>query len=93
MPGTLHIFRLDAASGTSPTQYQANYNTPGNSYAGAFTQEKMERMLRFGLGMADAEVAHIILEVQRAGRFTLSDVDIPLPEAAMFGLEQTPSDF
>jgi transcription antitermination factor NusG len=33
----------------------------------AFTQEKIERMLRFGLGMTDAEVAHIILQVQRAG--------------------------
>lgn len=91
MPGTLHIFGLDA--GASESRYQANYSTPGNNYAGSFTQEKLANMLRFGLGMTEDEVVRIIAEVQHSGRFTLSDVDIPVSETGMFGLEQTPSDF
>jgi hypothetical protein len=96
MAGQLHIFRLDAgqkrAAQTEP-QFQANYSTPGNNYAGEFTQERLKDMLRFGLGMKDEEVLRIMAELYQSGRFTLSNVEIPIPETGMFGLEQTPGDF
>jgi hypothetical protein len=91
----LHIFRLvgqDSAA-QSVLRFQANYSTPGNNYAGEFTQERLKDMLRFGLGLSDEQVLEAFAELHRSGRFTLSDVEIPIPETGMFGLEQTPGDF
>lgn len=95
MPGMLHIFRLigEQSSAQAIPRFQANYSTPGNNYAGEFAQERLKEMLRFGLGLSDEQVLEALAELHRSGRFTLSDVDIPISETGMFGLEQTPGDF
>ena len=95
MPGTLHIFRLDPEHqpyDKLEPQYQANYATPGNNYAGAFTEAKLKDVLRFGLGMTDPDVKFILEKLHHTGKVTLSDVEIPVPETGMFGLDQLPAD-
>lgn len=90
-----HIFRLvgQESSAQAVPRFQANYSTPGNNYAGEFTQERLKEMLRFGLALSDEQVLEVMSELHRSGRFTLSDVDIPVSETGMFGLQQMPGDF
>ncbi len=97
MAGLLHIFRLDPQHEPFDKlmpQYQANYETPGNNYGGAFTEPQLkEVLLHTALGFDDARIHDIISELHRTGNFTIADVEIPIPETGMLGLEQEPSDF
>lgn len=95
MPGTLHIFRLDPKHqpyNKLEPQYQANYSTAGNNYAGAFTEAKLKRVLEYALAMSPDETRRILDSLHRTGKATLADVEIPIPETGMLGLEQTPAD-
>jgi hypothetical protein len=95
MAGILHIFRLDESrTAPEPTlrHYQANYTTPGNTYARAYDEAELALFLRTKAALSEAQLERALEELHGTGRTTIGDVDIPESEAAALGLEQQPSD-
>ncbi len=96
MPGYAHLFRLgarEATHGTSVTEYQFTYNGGGDSWARTFDDEaSLAKFLRSNVGLTHARTDQVLTELQRSGKITIAEVDIPENQAPAIGLEQMPSD-
>ena len=96
MPGTLHIMLLDQERGSydKPVRYyQANYTTPGNTYARSYDEEKLTEFLRTKVALTGPQVERVLEDLRSTGHTTVGEVEISPAEASAMGLEQVPSDF
>jgi hypothetical protein len=88
MPGTLHIFRLQA----EPLQYQVNYNLGANSWVQVFTPAGLEEFLRHSAALPDDEINAMLKELRDQNSTTEADVDLPESHLGEMGFVESPSD-
>ncbi|HLI64355.1 MAG TPA: hypothetical protein VKV05_13230 [Terriglobales bacterium] len=88
MPGTLHIFRLQA----DPLQYQVNYNVAAVSWVQVLDPDGLEDFLRHHSALPESEIAAMLEELRRQGRTTEGRVDLPESHLAEMGFRESPSD-
>ncbi len=88
MPGTLHIFRLQA----EPLQYQVNYNLGANSYVQVFDPAGVEDLLRHAAALPGDEVDSLLNQLRSDGHTTEAVVDLPESHLTEMGFTESPSD-
>ena len=88
MPGTLHIFRLQAA----PLTYQVNYNLSTASYVKVFDPDRLEEFLHHGAGLASGDIAALLQELRTNGHIGEVAADISEAHTGEMGFAETPSD-
>jgi len=88
MPGTLHIFRLQA----EPLQYQVNYNLGANSYVQVFDPQGLENFLRHGAALPASEADAMVEELRSSGHTTEAKVDLHESHLTEMGFTESPSD-
>jgi hypothetical protein len=96
MAGYLKITRLSSKTGTydrTVTDYQVNYTVGGVTYAVAWDDARLEEFLRKKVPLSAAEAVEIMAQLERSGRATIGDVNIPETEASSMGMEMIPDDF
>lgn len=88
MPGTMHIFRLQA----DPLQYQVNYNLAAVSWVQVFEAHALEDFLRHHSALPESEIDAMLKELRAQGRTTEGRVDLPESHLAEMGFAESPSD-
>ncbi len=95
MPGYIHIFRSEVATGTygsSLTEFQLTYTSGRHSWAGTFDEAGLEEFLTHEVSLPAETAAEVVKRARLHGNVTISEVSIPENEAGALGLRQMPND-